>query len=81
VYLRAVAQRLPGMKVETAVRFGDAVTGIVDEAESAGADLIALASHRRHALGRLFHGSVATRLRRATTIPTLVVPYGRRPAA
>ena len=75
-YLHEVAARLPDVTVELAVRFGDAVTQIVDEAETSGADLIALASHRRHAVAGLLVGSVAARLRRETTIPTLVVPYG-----
>jgi nucleotide-binding universal stress UspA family protein len=80
-YLRAVARRLPGITVEETVRVGEAVTAIVDEAESAGADLIALASRRRGMLGRLARRSVAGRLRRATTIPTLVVRYGEGVAA
>lgn len=80
-YLRAVAQRLPGLTVEVAVRVGDPVTGIVDEAEAAPADLIALASRRRRAPNRFLRPGVARRLRRATTIPTLVVRYGREAAA
>jgi nucleotide-binding universal stress UspA family protein len=80
-YLRTVARRLPDIRVETAVRVGDAVAVIVDEAESVGADLIALASHRRRALARFAARSVARRLRRATTIPTLVVRYGEGAAA
>jgi nucleotide-binding universal stress UspA family protein len=75
-YLRALARRLPGVTVESAVLFNDTIEGIVGEAESAGADLIALASHRRRPLAGLFHRSVTARLRRATRIPTLVVPYG-----
>jgi len=77
-YLREVGERLPGVAVESAVRFGDTVTRIIDEAESAGADLIALASHRRPVLAGMFRRSVAARLRRATRIPTLIVPYGQR---
>jgi nucleotide-binding universal stress UspA family protein len=80
-YLSAVAERLPDVTVQSAVRFGDTITGIVDEAEAAGADLIALASHRRHPFSWLFRRSVAARVRRATRIPTLVVPYGERRAA
>jgi nucleotide-binding universal stress UspA family protein len=80
-YLRGVAARLPGVAVESAVRFGDTVTRIIDEAESAGADLIVLASHRRRGLAALFRRSVAARLRGATRIPTLVVAYGERRAA
>lgn len=80
-YLQSLAPRLPGVTVESVVRFGDAVTWIVDEAEAAGADLIALASHRRRVLAGLFRRSIAARLRRVTRIPMLVVPYGERAAA
>jgi nucleotide-binding universal stress UspA family protein len=80
-YERQVAQRLPGITVAYVVRVGDPVRAIVDEAEASGADLIALASHRRGLLARLARRSVAARLRRATLIPTLVVPYGTRAAA
>ena len=71
-YLHTAARALPGVTVEYAVRTGDVVGGIVAEAEAAGADVIALASHRRSGLARLVKGSVAHRLRTATTIPLLV---------
>ena len=80
-YLNQVARRLPGVKVESAVRFGDPVERIVDEAEACGADLIALAGRRRGALARMFRGSFVARLRRATRIPTLVVYDGEVAAA
>ena len=74
-YLKRVAAALDGLTVEDAVRMGDAATEIVEESEAAGADLIALASHRRRGLNRVRASGVARRLRRATTIPLLVVPY------
>jgi len=80
-YLSDVARRLPDVIVASVVRVSDPVAGIVDEAEAVGADLIAMASHRRHPLARLLGRSVAARLARATRIPTLVVPYGARSAA
>ncbi|HET7340000.1 MAG TPA: universal stress protein [Methylomirabilota bacterium] len=80
-YLQRAAASLSGIPVEDAVRIGDVATAVVEEAEAAGADLIALAAHRRHWLGRLFGRSVATRLRRATTIPLLLVAYGKPAAA
>jgi nucleotide-binding universal stress UspA family protein len=67
--------------VERAVRFGDPVAEIVEEAESVGADLIAMASHRRTGFDRLLKRSLARRLERATTIPLLLVRYGERAAA
>lgn len=80
-YLNELAGRLPGVRIETAVRFGDPLAEIVDEAESASADLIAMARHRRGGLGQLLRRSLARRLERETTIPLLVVPYGERDAA
>jgi nucleotide-binding universal stress UspA family protein len=80
-YFRRVARALVGVPVQHAVRFGEPAAQIVEEAEAAQADLIALATHRRHGLGRLLKGSVAGRLERATTIPLLLVPYGEPAAA
>jgi nucleotide-binding universal stress UspA family protein len=76
-YLRRVAAGLGDLHVEDAVRIGrDAAAEILEESETAGADLIALASRRRHGLDRVRHRSVARRLRRSTTIPLLVVSAG-----
>jgi nucleotide-binding universal stress UspA family protein len=74
--LRRTADELAGIEVETAVRFGDPATQIVEEAEEAGADLIAMATHRRAGMARLVKGSVAERVERATTVPVVLVPYG-----
>ncbi len=77
-YLRRVAAGLGDLHVENAVRIGvDAATEIIEESEASGADLIALASHRRHGLDRMRHRSVARQVRRSTTIPLLVVAAGR----
>ena len=80
-YFKRLESRLPGVRIEGAVHFGDPLRAIVEEAESAGADLIAMASHRRNALGGLVRRSLARRLGRATTIPLLLVRYGERAAA
>ena len=80
-YLRKVAVKLPGLEVEAAVRFGDPVEEIVRAAESAGVDLIALATHRRTGVSRLIKGSVAEQVERATRIPVLLVRYGEVAAA
>jgi nucleotide-binding universal stress UspA family protein len=74
--LKRTADELAGIEVETAVRFGDPATQIVEEAEEAGADLIAMATHRRAGVARLVKGSVAERVERATTVPVVLVPYG-----
>ena len=74
--LRRTADELAGLDVETAVRFGDPATQIVEDAEETGADLIAMATHRRAGVTRLVKGSVAERVERATTVPVILVPYG-----
>lgn len=79
--LRRVADRLTGITVETAVRFGDPATQIIDEAETIGADLIALATHHRSGLARVLQGSVAERVERGTPVPVVLVPYGEPEAA
>jgi nucleotide-binding universal stress UspA family protein len=80
-YLKRAAIFLGGVAVVEAVREGDVIAQILEEAEAAGVDLIAMATHRRHGLGRLLKGSVVARLQRETTIPLLLVPYGERAAA
>ena len=74
-YMHGLTRHFPGVAVEDAVRVGDVVDGIVAEAESSGADVIAMASHRRRGVGRLVKGSVARRVQQATTIPLLLAPY------
>lgn len=79
--LKKTGTQLPGIEVELSVRFGDPVEEIVLEAELAGVDLIALATHRRTGVTRLLRGSVAEAVERATAIPVLLVRYGARVAA
>jgi nucleotide-binding universal stress UspA family protein len=80
-YLAGIARRLDGAIVTSVVRVTEPITGIVDEAEAVGADLIVMARHRRPRLTGFVRRGVVARLRRATRIPTLVVPYGARSAA
>ncbi len=80
-YLKGLAGRLPGVAVAEAVRFGEPAAEIVEEAEAAGADLIAMASRRREGFRRLVRRSVAAQVERKTTIPLLLVRYGEPAAA
>jgi len=48
-----------GIKVETRVAHGPVVEEIINRAERSKADLIAMASHGRTGLSRVFYGSVA----------------------
>jgi hypothetical protein len=75
VYLRQAATALPGVAVEVAVRVGDEDRHVVEEAEAAEADLIAMAVGQPHAAR-----SRGIRLQQTTTIPLLLVPAGE-PAA
>lgn len=80
-YLMSAAAALSGIEVELAVRFGDPVQEILQEAESQRVDLIAMATRGRMGLRRLMHGSVAERVERASTTPVLLVAHGERAAA
>jgi nucleotide-binding universal stress UspA family protein len=75
-YLEAVASRLTrrGAKhVKTSVWYGPAATAIVEAADAAKPDLIVMSSHGRSGLGRLFMGSVAESVMRATHTPILML--------
>lgn len=62
-----------GIEVETRVLFGPAVEAIIKAAERERAELIALASHGRSGLGRVFYGSVAAGLLQRVNLPLLLV--------
>jgi nucleotide-binding universal stress UspA family protein len=70
--------RLHGVPVERAVRFGDAVEEIANEAEAFDADVIVLTESRPSILRRIFAPCVASRVAARTTVPTVVL---RVPAA
>jgi acetoin utilization protein AcuB len=75
-YLTRVAAGLGPVTVSFAVRFGDPVEKIVEEAEASHATLIAMATHRRTGIARMVKGSVAERVERTTTIPVMLAQYG-----
>lgn len=74
-YLETQAARLiaHGISTDTRVLYADAAEGILQEAESQGADLIVMATHGRTGLGRLVFGSVAEQILRRTKTPLLLV--------
>jgi nucleotide-binding universal stress UspA family protein len=72
VYLRRMAKQLAGFPVEMMVRFGDPAEEIVGEAQECGADLIAMASHRRAGVNRFLFGSVTESVLRETGVPVFV---------
>jgi nucleotide-binding universal stress UspA family protein len=74
-YLNDVADRLRarGLRVQTHVAVEeDPGAAILREARARSADLIALATHGRGGLARLFRGSVADKVVRAGSTPVLV---------
>ncbi len=75
-YLRRIASGLGTVDVEVAVRFGEPVKEIVAEAQSSGADLIAMATHRRSGVQRIVKGSVAEQVGRGIAIPVFLVQHG-----
>ena len=55
------------------VSFGSVVKSILDTAEREGADLIAMASHGRGSLSRVFYGSVAAGVLYSIDRPLLII--------
>jgi nucleotide-binding universal stress UspA family protein len=75
-YLAEVAARLAAdgfTRVDTSVWYGPAAPSIVDAARLRKADLIAMCTHGRTGLGRLFMGSVAESVLRGTVTPILLL--------
>lgn len=75
-YLDGVAERVRNggvQHVETAVWYGAPAPAIVEAARIAKADLIAMTTHGRSGLGRLFLGSVAESVLRSATTPILLL--------
>jgi nucleotide-binding universal stress UspA family protein len=74
-YLRTIADRFStrGLRALTAVRVGDPATEILAGAHECEADVIAMTTHGRSALGRLLFGSVAEAVLRRANIPVFIV--------
>ncbi|GIW81721.1 MAG: universal stress protein UspA [Gemmatales bacterium] len=77
-YLKNVAEQIEkqAVKVEMVVAFGEhPATVILEECKDRNCDLIAIQTHGRRGLSRLFLGSVADKVIRGASVPVLV----RRP--
>jgi len=74
-YLRAIQKRLSikEIKSETYIANGPPVKGIVHSAEHRDVDLIAMASHGRTGLARVFYGSVAAGVLHQVDRPLLLI--------
>ena len=85
-YLHGVERRLSkkGLRASIHLALGAPTEEILATAKTTGADLIAIATHARSALGRLVFGSVAETVLRASSIPVLMIrmtpPHQGQPA-
>lgn len=66
--------RAKGIDAHTFVVYGRAVDAILQTAESERVDLIAIASHGRSGVSRVFYGSVAAGLLQRSHRPLLLIP-------
>jgi nucleotide-binding universal stress UspA family protein len=73
--LRTIADRFSthGLRALTAVRVGDPATEILAGAHECEADLVAMRTHGRSALGRLLFGSVTEAVMRRANIPVFIL--------
>jgi nucleotide-binding universal stress UspA family protein len=65
--------RKKGIEAQTRVVYGPVVEAIIDAAEAEDADLIAIASHGRSGLSRVFYGSVAAGVLHRIDRPLLLI--------
>lgn len=65
--------REKGIESKARIIHGRVVDGIIDTAEGEGADLIAIASHGRTGLSRVFYGSVAVGILHRVDRPLLLI--------
>lgn len=74
-YLQEVGRQLEseGYQVTWCDRFGDPASGILQEAEESGADLVVMATHCRTGFKRFLLGSVAEKVARHASCPVLLV--------
>jgi len=74
-YLSGIRKEFSGKNIESqsGVIYGAVVEGIINIAALEGVDLIALASHGRGGLARVFYGSVAAGLLHRVDRPLLII--------
>ena len=75
LYLKTIRGefREKGIKAGTQIVHGPVVDGIISTAETQAADLIALTSHGRSGLSRVFYGSIAAGILHRADRPLLLV--------
>ena len=74
-YLRQVSSRIAkaGVNADTVILSGKPADSLVRYAVNNGADLIIMATHGRSGISKIFWGSVAEKILRATDIPVLLI--------
>ena len=80
-YLMSIKERLEqqGIKVVTRIFYGPVAGAIIAAAEEEGADLIAMTSHGRGGLSRVFYGSVSAGVLQRIDRPLLLIRSRRQP--
>ena len=73
-----VGFRQQGIKVSAAVRRGDPVQQILNEADSRSIDMIVLATHGKSGMDAFWAGSVAPKVVMAARTAVLLVPVGKK---
>ncbi len=78
IYLAALKGefREKGIEARMCVAHGPIVEAIIDAAERENADLIAIASHGRSGVSRVFYGSVAAGILQRADRPLLIIRSG-----
>lgn len=77
-YLRNIAKRLSGRRVDIAVHAGRDADVIVEEAKALGVDAIVMATHGRSGISRWLLGSVTQKVLHAAPCPVMVIPHHER---
>ena len=74
-YLKQVSSRLTaaGVNTDTVILTGKPADSIASYAVNNGVDLIIMATHGRSGISKIFWGSVAEKILRATDIPVLLI--------
>lgn len=70
---RSAEMEKKGLKVETVLLRGEPVNAIVNTAREKNADLVAMTSHGRTGLERVFYGSVTTGVLHKVDRPLLII--------
>lgn len=82
-YVQSVAERLAkqGHLVTWSVKIGDVPDQILSVASEIDVDVIAMATHGRHGIGRMLFGSVTERIAHEANVPLLLIHPESKPAS